>query len=154
MRTAPQLALISLMAVAICAGKSPHCSFRAHAEANASDGPVFSSQIRSILSGKTVTIEKMPALSENDVVGFQIYPAADGSYGALLQLNEHGRLTLDSLSIERRGTFLFIFVNGRPITELQIDQRVADGKIYIASGLTSTEIESMKKEWLLDQRKK
>ena len=70
-------------------------------------------------------------------------------------MNDHGRLTLDSLSVERRGTFLFIFVNGRPLTELQIDRRVSDGKIYIASGLTSNEIELMKKDWpLLNERKK
>jgi hypothetical protein len=154
MRTAALSAMIGLLALSICEAKRPHSTFRAHAEANSSDGPVFSTRIRSILSGKTVVIEKMPALSERDVVAFQIYPAADGSYGALLQLNDHGRLTLDSLSVERRGTFLFIFVNGRPLTELQIDRRVSDGKVYIASGLTSNEIELMKKDWpLLDAKR-
>lgn len=155
MRTAALSALIGLLALSVCEAKRPHCTFRAHTEANSSNGPVFSTQIRSILTGKTVVIEKMAALSERDVVGFQVYPAADGSFGALMQLNDHGRITLDSLSVDRRGTFLFIFVNGRPLTELQIDRRVSDGKIYIASGLTSNEIELMKKDWpLLDARKK
>jgi hypothetical protein len=154
MRTAALSAVITLLAFSVGEAKQQHGTFRAHTEANSSDGPVFSTQIRSILSGKTVVIEKMPALSERDVVAFQVYPAADGSYGALLQLNDHGRLTLDSLSVERRGTFLFIFVNGRPLTELQIDRRVSDGKIYIASGLTTNEIELMKKDWpLLNARK-
>ena len=155
MRIAALSALIGLLALSVCEAKRPHCTFRAHTEANSSNGPVFSTQIRSILSGKTVVIEKMAALSERDVVAFQVYPATDGSFGALFQLNDHGRITLDSLSVERRGTFLFIFVNGRPLTELQIDRRVSDGKIYIASGLTSNEIELMKKDWpLLDARKK
>ena len=70
-----------------------------------------------------------------------------------LKLDEHGRLALDPLSIERRGSLLFVFINGRPITELRVDQRVSDGKIYIASGLTNAEIESMKKDWpLIKQR--
>jgi hypothetical protein len=152
MQTAAVSAIIGLLAMSVCEGKQ-HCTFRAHTEANPSNGPVFSTQIRS-MSGKTVVIEKMAALSERDVVAFQIYPAADGSYGTLLQLNDHGRLALDSLSVERRGTFLFIFVNGRALTELQIDRRVSDGKIYIASGLTSNEIEMMKKDWPLINAKR
>jgi hypothetical protein len=51
------------------------------------------------------------------------------------------------LSIEHRGGLLFVFINGRAITELEIDKRVADGKIYIASGLTAADIELMKKDW-------
>jgi hypothetical protein len=62
---------------------------------------------------------------------------------------------LEALSIERRGGLLFVFVNGRPITELQIDKRVSDGKIYIASGLTEADIKLMKKDWrLIGQKKK
>jgi hypothetical protein len=52
------------------------------------------------------------------------------------QLDEHGRLALDPLSIEQRGRLLFILINGQPVTELQIDKRVSDGRIYIASSLT------------------
>jgi hypothetical protein len=35
------------------------------------------------------------------------------------------------------------------ITELQIDKRVSDGKIYIPSGLTAADVELMKKQWRL-----
>lgn len=146
MRTAAAAVLAAFLAVAVSEAKQ-HSTFRVHAETSANDGPVFSTQIRSRVSGKTVTIGKVPLISERDVTGLQVYRASDGSYGALLQLNDHGRLALDSVSIERRGSFLFVFVNGRPITELQIDRRVSDGKIYIASGLTTNEIELMKKDW-------
>lgn len=80
-------------------------------------------------------------------MAFSAYPAPNGTYGALFQLDEHGRVVLDTLSVERRGTFLFVFVNGRPITELEIDKRVSDGKIYVPSGLTPADIETMKKQW-------
>jgi hypothetical protein len=50
---------------------------------------------------------------------------------------------------------LFVLINGRPITELQIDRRVSDGRIYIASGLTKADIDLMKKDWrLIGQRKR
>jgi hypothetical protein len=153
MRTAAVAALATFLAVDLAEAKQ-HSTLRVHSEASASSGPVFTTQIVSRLSGKTVTIGKVPVISERDVTGLQTYRAADGSYGALFQLNDHGRLALDSLSIERRGSFLFVFINGRPITELQIDRRVSDGKIYIASGLTTTEIELMKKDWPAKARRR
>lgn len=144
MRTAALAALTGLLALSVCEAKQ-HSTFRVHTEASASNGPVFSTQLQ--LFGRPVTIEKVPTISERDVAGLQVYRAGDGTYGALLELNAHGRLALDSLSIERRGSFLFVFVNGRPITQLQIDRRVSDGKIYIASGLTTNDIDLMKKDW-------
>jgi hypothetical protein len=137
------------------AAKQRHCMFRVHAQANPQDTEVFASSVRAQLSGKTVAIEKMPRISEHDVVAFYPYTAKDGTYGAVFQLDEHGRIVLDALSIERRGSFLFVFVNGRPLTELEIDKRVSDGKINISSGLTAADIASMKKDWrVIGQRKR
>lgn len=134
-------------------GKSRHCMLRVHAEANAQDTAVFSTAIRAQLSGKTVAIEKMPRLSENDVVAFRPYPLGNGNYGVLFQFDDHGRLALDTLSVERRGGFVFVFINGRAITELQIDKRISDGKIYLASGLSADDIARMKKDWrMIGQR--
>jgi hypothetical protein len=116
---------------------------------------VFATSVRAQVSGKTVAIEKVPRISENDVNAFYPYAAANGSYGALFQLDEHGRIALDALSIEHKGSLLFVFVNGRPITELEIDRRVSDGKIYVPFGLTAADIELMKKDWrLIGQRKR
>jgi hypothetical protein len=130
-------------------GKDRHCMFRVHAEANLQDTAVFATSVRARLSGKSVAIEKLPRISERDVVAFYPYSLGNRNFGALFQLDDHGRLTLDALSVERRSGFLFVFINGRAITELQIDKRVSDGKIYIASGLTATDIALMKKDWRL-----
>ena len=129
--------------------KQKHCSFRVHAQANPRDSEAFASSVRAQISGKEVAIEKMPWISERDVMAFAVYPAQGGTYGALIQLDEHGRVVLDTLSIEHRGSFLFVFINGRFITELQIDKRVSDGRIYIPSGLTAADIDLMKKDWRL-----
>jgi hypothetical protein len=145
--------ILAFFAVSATA-KDRHCIFRIHAEANPNDTATFSSSVRASLSGKQVAIERIPRLSENDVVAFSPYDAGNGNYGALFQLDEHGRLALDALSVERRGGLLFVIINGRPVTELQIDQRVSDGRIYIASGLTKADIDSMKKSWPLIGGKK
>jgi hypothetical protein len=152
----PIFASLILAFLAISAtGKDRHCTFRVHAEANPNDTAIFSSSIRALFSGKQVAIERMPRLSERDVVAFYPYPTADGSYGALFQLDDHGQLALDALSIERRGSLLFVLINGRAIAELQIDRRVSDGRIYIASGLTKADIDLMKKDWrLIGQRRR
>jgi hypothetical protein len=122
---------------------------RIHAQANQQDTAVFATSVRAQVSGKNVAIEKMPRISEQDVIAFYPYSAANRTYGALFQLDEHGRVALDALSIERRGSFLFVFINGRPITELQIDKRVSDGRIYVPFGLTGADIALMKKDWRL-----
>jgi hypothetical protein len=139
------LVILVIFSAAIIGAAKTRATFRVHVEANPSNGPTFSTKLR--MFGREVTIEKMATLSENDVTGVRTYHATDGTNGALFQLNEHGRLALDSLSVERRGGSLFIFINGRPVTELQIDRRVSDGKIYIASGLTASDVELLKANW-------
>jgi len=146
--------LIVALFVPSVSGKDRHCSFRVHAEANPNDGASFASSVPAMFSGKRVAIEQVPRLSERDVIAFYPYSTSGGNYGALFQLDEHGTLALDTLSVEKRGGLLFVLVNGRPITELQIDRRVSDGRIYIASGLTKADIESMKKDWRLIGEKK
>jgi hypothetical protein len=154
MKSAWAVVILAALALQPAVGKSRHCMLRVHAEANARDTAVFSTAVRAQLSGKTVAIEKMPRLSENDVVAFRPYPLGNGSYGVLFQFDDHGRLALDTLSVERRGGFLFVFINGRAITELQIDKRISDGKIYLASGLTAADIALMKKDWrMIGERK-
>ena len=128
--------------------------FRLHAEANPRDTPVFATSVPAQFSGKDIAIERMPRISERDVAAFYPYSAGNGTYGALFQLDDHGRIALDALSMERRGSLLFAFINGRPITELEIDKRVADGKICIASGVTAADVDSMKKDWRLIGRHK
>ena len=144
-----------LVALTPAVAKDRHCVFRLHVEANPRDTTVFATSVPAKFSGKAIAIERTPRISEQDVIAFYPYTAADKSYGALIQLDDHGRIALDSLSIERRAGLVFVFINGRPITELQIDKRVSDGKIYIASGLTAADIALMKKDWrLIGQRRR
>ena len=153
MRSLLSAALVFFLALQAKAGPQ-HCTFRVHVTANANDSAAFAQPVRS-LSGRDVFIDKTAWISERDVKAFYPYRAADGSYGALLELDDHGRTILDTLSVERRGSQLFVFINGRPLTELQVDRRVSDGKMYLASGLTEADIKLMNKDWkLLGGKKK
>ncbi|MBV9008879.1 MAG: hypothetical protein JO354_06905 [Verrucomicrobia bacterium] len=124
-----------------------HCTFRVHAQANENDGDVFASPVTMPISGKQIFVEKIPVVSEHDVAAFRAMPAADGSFGALIELNEHGRLALEAVSTEHRGSTLLVLVNGRAVTELLVDRAVSDGRIYLPSGLARSDIEIMNKDW-------
>lgn len=156
MRSLALAALVCALALPIPAdARKPHCTLRVHVEGNANDGAAFSTQMRSPATGKNIVMEKIPRISEQDVVAFYPYPMADGSYGVLFKLSEHGKLALDTLSVERRGGFVYIFINGRPLSEQQIDKRISDGKLYVASGVTANDVALMKQEWrLMGQRKR
>ena len=121
---------------------------RACGSQRATTAPVFSSRLRSPVTGREHRHRKgagdLGAGCGRLSQPIRLRTAATAS---LFHLNDHGKLALDTLSIERRGTSLFVFVNGRLLDELQIDRRVSDGKLYIAAGLTQADIELMKKEW-------
>lgn len=143
------------LTAALAKDRQRHCVFRLHAEADPRDTQASASSVPAKLSGKDISLERVARVSEEDVAAFYPYRAADGTFGALLQLDAHGRITLDALSAERLGHLLFVFVNGRHITELEIDKRVSDGKVYIPSGLNEVDIALMKKDWrLIGQKKK
>jgi len=146
--------LLLFLAAGTGLAKSRHFMLRVHAQANAADTEVFSTSVRAKLSGKEVAIEKVARITENDVQSFYPYPLGNGQFGVLLQLDEHGRVALDALSVERRGGYLFVFIDGRAITELQIDKRVTDGQLYIPSGLTAADILLMKKDFKVMGQKK
>jgi hypothetical protein len=154
MRALAGFALVALLLSATAFAAKPQCTFRVHLEGNSNDTDVFSSPVQSKYTGKQVFVEKTASISERDVSGFHAYHASDGSYGVLIQLNDHGKLVLDTLSIEHRGQSLFVFLNGRDITELQIDSRVRDGKIYLASGITQADLQLMSKAWPAGKKKR
>ena len=146
--------LLTFVLLSGAVAKDRHCMVRIHVEANPGDTAVFSTSVKALFSRKEVAIEKSARISEEDVVAFSPYEVGKNNFGALLQLDDHGTAALDALSIERRGSLVFVFINGRPITELQIDKRVSDGQIYVASGLTKRDIDSMRKDWRLIGEKK
>src|SRR5437764_14397064 len=69
--------------------KQRHCTFRVHAQANAHDTDVFSISARARSSGKDVAIQKLPWITEHDVVEFAPYNAQVGNYCAPFMLDMH-----------------------------------------------------------------
>src|SRR5438046_5144774 len=112
MTRALAIALLLILAAPLALAKSKKCTIRVHAQGNENDGSGFATPVTTPISGKNIFIEKIPAISEHDVSAYRPYSPANGSFGVLLQLDEHGRLALDTLSVERRGSTVMVF-NGR-----------------------------------------
>jgi hypothetical protein len=147
MTRALAIGLLLILAAPLALAKSKKCTVRLHVQKNEKDGSAFTTPVTTPISGKNIFIEKIPTISEHDVSAYRPYAAGNGNFGVLLQLDEHGRLALDALSVEQRGSTALMLINGRVVTELFIDRRVSDGQIFIASGLTAADIASMQKTW-------
>jgi hypothetical protein len=141
------LALVAIFLASPVSARPKHCTLRIYAQANPQDTDVFASPVTAPISGKSIFVEKIPAISEHDVAAYRAYPTASGTFGVVLQLDDHGRVALETLSIEHRGQTLVVILNGRAVTELLVDRRVSDGQIYIASGATAADLELMRKAW-------
>ncbi|MEI6562072.1 MAG: hypothetical protein WCO68_08325 [Verrucomicrobiota bacterium] len=140
--------LLPLLALAfLAAAHKPKLTIRFHIEANANSGSSFAIAVPMPGSSRTLSISKVADISESDVAAIFPFPAEDGSMGCALKLDNHGQITLASISQEYRGTLLLGFVNGRAVTAMLIDRKVLDGVITIPRGLTPAEIALMKQSF-------
>ncbi len=121
--------------------QSAPLAVRFHAEANANDTSTFAMPVN--LGGdppRQVVVERIPSISERDIVAVFPFPArGGGSFGVEFQLGDHGRLTLQNLTVAHRGGLIVTMVNGRPLVPLTVDRMVADGLIVVPYGFTERE---------------
>jgi hypothetical protein len=122
--------------------RDPSIFVRFHVEVTQAD-PTFATKVTAGNPPREVLVEKLPSISERDISSFYPYQAADGTYSAVFQLDEHGRVTLETLSEESRGKSLLAAVNGRAVALMTIDKPVNDGIIFIPRGLTEAEIRQL-----------
>jgi hypothetical protein len=127
--------------------KAPDVTVRFHSEANPRDTDTFAVQVMLSNPPRQAFISKIPDISEKDIQAIYPFPAPDGSMGCAFKLDEHGRIALDSLSIEKRGQSVVATMNGRQVVDMQIDRRVSDGVITIQRGLTQEDIAALQKKF-------
>lgn len=123
--------------------RDPNILVRFHAQVSTYD-PSFAARAKiGGDSGQELLVEKIPSLSERDIIGFYPYKAADGTFSAAFQLDRHGAVVLQTISAQNRGRYLLAAVNARPIALLAIDKMITDGIIYVPHGFTLEEIHKL-----------
>jgi hypothetical protein len=145
--------LIPLLALCFLgmAQKPPTVTVRFFAEANARDGASFSTPIKLGNPPRDAFLEKVAMIHERQIRAIYPFKAPDGTWGCTFKLDNDGRLNLEVLSTERRGTFLIGFLGTKRgshrAADILIDRTVADGVISIPKGLTDMEIAVLSKQF-------
>ena len=147
MKTLRSLAILFLaLALAGFAQKRNALTVTFHVETNSRDTASFAIPVELKNLHRQAFIEKMPSITEREILGIYPFMAADGTQGCSFQLDNHGIIWLDTLSVEHRGLALVAMVNGRIVCDLLIDKRVSDGVITIPSGLTPDDMRILQKK--------
>ena len=128
-------------AALLCTGgaKKPVIDLRIHGEGIAAEAPTFAFPA-TLLNGREVYLSRMPLITQREVRSIYPFPAADGSEGVYLKLDNHGTGLLQQHTMERRGRTLVVLLNGRQVTNLLVDRPVTDGIVSIPRGLSAEDI--------------
>lgn len=141
------LPIIALCFVA--AAKKPTITVRFHAEANRLDGERFSTPVQLKYPPRQTFIQRVPVVSERQIKAIYPFQAEDGTWGCSFLLDNSGRLGLEVVSTERRGSSLVAFVSTKTgthqVIDMQIDKVITDGIISIQHGLTELEVAALRK---------
>lgn len=151
MRIARLLVLAFMVLGTLGAARKPALSVGFHAEANARDGEPFAMPVKFQNPERDGFVERIPSLSDRNIQAIYPVAAADGTFGCAFQLDQSGRIGLQTLSAERRGTSLVVFLSTKTgvhqVIDMVIDKPVNDGIIYVPRGLTQFEIAALQKQF-------
>lgn len=148
LRLLTMAALLSLLheeAAGRARNEKPPVTLRFHVEAPETSGESFVLPVTLQYARKRTHIARIPAVTEKDIVAVKTFPAPNGTHGAYFYLSPHGRIALNTLSLEHRGRNLVAFLNGRQVIDLLIDRRISDGVLAIPWGLTAAEAALLRK---------
>jgi hypothetical protein len=120
------------------------CTVRFHLEVDASASDPFSRPVKLLNPPRQIFVESSAALSERQVEAVYTFPAADGSWGALFQLDVSGRKILSQISSSNRGRCFVVFVGNQKLArqlpgDILIDGVILDGLFPIPQGLSYAE---------------
>ncbi len=137
----PRALVLVFAAALLCTGgaKKPVIDLRIHGEGIAAEAPTFAFPA-TLLNGREVYLSRMPLITQREVRSIYPFPAADGSEGVYLKLDNHGTGLLQQHTMERRGRTLVVLLNGRQVTNLLVDRPVTDGIVSIPRGLSPEDI--------------
>jgi hypothetical protein len=142
-----------LPAIALCflamAERPPTVSVRFFAEANSRDGAAFATPIK--IGNREAFLEKVATIHERQIRSIYPFKAADGTWGCAFKLDNDGRLNLEVVSTQRRGSILVGYLGTKKgnhrMVDMVIDRTVTDGIISVPHGLTDLEIAVLSKQF-------
>lgn len=145
------IASLALPLPARAMSKKSDITVRFHSEANKNDSEAFAIPVTLIYQRRQAYLSRIPDFSEKQIESILPFPAKDGSWGCVFRLTPQGRIRLETMSGEIRGSALVVFIGTkagqRQVADMIIDRPVSDGIISISRGLNPLEILLLKKEF-------
>jgi hypothetical protein len=124
---------------------------RFHMEANANDGEAFAAPITLQYQRRQIYLSKAADISEKQISRIFPFPTRDGSWGCAFKLDAQGRLRLETLSAEARGSTIVGFIGTEKgkhqVVDMVIDRPITDGVITIPRGITELEVLALKAQF-------
>jgi hypothetical protein len=139
--------------------KKPKVTVRFHAEANPRDGESFARPIKLKNLRRDAFMSRVPEFSERNIVAVFPFRAADNTWGCAFQFDIQGRIRLETMSNQARGSALVVFIgtkNGQhQVIDMLIDTTVSDGIITVPRGITDGEALILRQQFpIMGQEKK
>ena len=150
--TALRISLTILGALALTGmARKPALTVRFHLETNGAAGPPFAVPVKFTNPPREGFMSNVPAVSERNILAIFPTPAADGTWGCAFKLDPGGRIAIETLSRESRGSSLVAFIatkgGSHQVMDLIVDRPISDGILYVPRGLTALEIAALRKSF-------
>jgi hypothetical protein len=126
--------------------KKPAMLITFHAMAAANDPPktVFPTDV----NGKRLYFRLTPEFTQDNIAAFNTFKAENGNgKGMTLQLDTHGKYTLEMITRQRKDEYLLTMINAKPVDFVVMDEPVNDGMITIWQGVTDDIEKEMSKKY-------
>ena len=151
MKFTARLALIALAAASLGMSNKPKVTVRFHSETNRNDTSSFSTPVKLAYARRDAYLNRVPEFSERNIKAIFPWRTADGSWGCAFQLNDSGRIRLETISSDNRGAAIVAFIGTKKgmhqVIDMVIDRPISDGIVAIPRGITDIEMLVLKSQF-------
>jgi hypothetical protein len=144
-------AILALGASAFGSSQKPKVTVRFHAEVNPNDGTSFAMPVNLQYARRAAHVARVPAFSEKQIRAIYPFEAADGTWGCYFQLDDQGRIRLETMSSEQMHTALVLFIGTKlgqhQVVDMLIDKIISTGAITVPRGMTAAEVVVLKEQF-------
>ena len=154
MKLSVRFALV-LFAAAASLGMSgkPKVTVRFHSETNRNDSNSFATPVKLHYANRDAFMNKVPDFSERNIKAIFLWKNADGKWGCAFKLNDSGRIRLETLSSDNRGSAIIALIGTKQgvhqVVDMVIDRPITDGIVTIPTGITDIEMLVLKSQFPL-----
>lgn len=146
-----RFALVLFAAASLGMSSKPKVTVRFHSETNRNDSSSFATPVKLHYANREAYINRVPDFSERNIKAIFLWKNADGKWGCAFKLNDSGRIRLETLSSDNRGSAIIALIGTKQgvhqVVDMVIDRPITDGIVTIPTGITDIEMLVLKSQF-------